>query len=292
MTARELSREVRAVDARALEAGGLPETDEDGVEDVPRETVWLRVTPRVRARWGRARLVACRVAGESLSQAAVAEAIAAEVVSAIGLEVDAGFTAPLSASCKRVRGSRRWAGSTVARRRGPSPVVRAECKRVRSPGRDRASRLPCAARRESRVRRPLRARCAAAARTPPRAATVRRDGAAAVLGRASANLPREWMFEPGRVRAGISGDVARARPMRCCGSNEPARIRRSCERHSATAACPGCRLTPWCRSSRSQARSRGAQRGLRTPKGSRSAASKKMWSARSRRAPLSPAHRI
>ena len=52
-----------AVDARSLEAGGLPETDEDGVEEVPRETVWLSVTPRVRARWGRARLLARQVAG-------------------------------------------------------------------------------------------------------------------------------------------------------------------------------------------------------------------------------------
>ena len=57
LTARALAREVRAVDARSLEAGGVPETDEDGVEEVPRETVWLSVTPRVRARWSRARLL-------------------------------------------------------------------------------------------------------------------------------------------------------------------------------------------------------------------------------------------
>jgi hypothetical protein len=90
MTARALAREVRAVDARSLEAG--VETDEDGVDEAPRETVWLRVTPRVRARWSRARLLACRVAGETLSQAAVAEQVAAEVVSAFGLDVDPGFT--------------------------------------------------------------------------------------------------------------------------------------------------------------------------------------------------------
>jgi len=94
LTARALAREVRAVDARSLEAGGVPETDEDGVEEAPRETVWLRVTPRVRARWSRARLLARRVAGEALSQAAVAEVVAAEVISAIGLDVDPGLTAP------------------------------------------------------------------------------------------------------------------------------------------------------------------------------------------------------
>ncbi|TMA34702.1 MAG: HNH endonuclease [Deltaproteobacteria bacterium] len=90
LTARALAREVRAVDARSLEAGGAPETDEDGAEEVPRETVWLHVTPRVRARWSRARLLARRVAGEALSQAAVAEVIAAEVMSALGIDVDPG----------------------------------------------------------------------------------------------------------------------------------------------------------------------------------------------------------
>ena len=95
LTARALAREVRAVDARSLEAGGAPETDEDGVEEGPRETVWLSVTPRVRARWSRARLLARRVAGEALSQAAVAEVIAAEVMSAIGVDGDPGLTTPL-----------------------------------------------------------------------------------------------------------------------------------------------------------------------------------------------------
>ncbi|TMA23907.1 MAG: hypothetical protein E6J87_24660 [Deltaproteobacteria bacterium] len=90
LTARALAREVRAVDARSLEAGGAPDTDEDGVDDVPRETVWLRVTPLVRARWGRARLLARQVAGEALSQADVAEVIAAELMSALGVDVDPG----------------------------------------------------------------------------------------------------------------------------------------------------------------------------------------------------------
>ncbi len=95
LTARALAREVRAVDARSLEAGGVPETDEDGVEEAPRETVWLSVTPRVRARWSRARLLARRVAGEALSQAAVAEVIAAEVMSSIGVDGGLGLTTPL-----------------------------------------------------------------------------------------------------------------------------------------------------------------------------------------------------
>jgi hypothetical protein len=94
LTARALAREVRAVDARSLEAAGLAETDEDGSEEVPRETVWLRVTPRVRARWGRARLLARQVAGEALSQAQAAEMIAAEVLSALGTDLP-GLATPL-----------------------------------------------------------------------------------------------------------------------------------------------------------------------------------------------------
>jgi len=95
LTARALAREVRAVDARSIEAGGLLDTDEDGVEEGPRETVWLHVTPRVRARWGRARLLARQVTGEALSQAAVAEVIAAEVMSALGVDGDPGLATPL-----------------------------------------------------------------------------------------------------------------------------------------------------------------------------------------------------
>ncbi|MGH7336453.1 MAG: hypothetical protein ACREI7_02640, partial [Myxococcota bacterium] len=95
LTARALAREVRAVDARSLEAARLAETDEDGAEEGPRTTVWLRVSPRVRARWGRARLLARQVAGEALSQAQAAEVIAAEVLSALGADADPGLATPL-----------------------------------------------------------------------------------------------------------------------------------------------------------------------------------------------------
>jgi hypothetical protein len=94
MTARALAREVRRLDARALEAGGA---DEDGAPEEPRETVRLRVTPPVAGRWSRARLLACRAAGETLPVAAVAEAVAAEVMSAFALEVDPGSATPLTA---------------------------------------------------------------------------------------------------------------------------------------------------------------------------------------------------
>ena len=88
LTARALAREVRAVDARALEAGGA-DTDEEGAEETPRETVFLRCTPPVRAKWHKARFLASRQAGQSIPAWAVAEAIAAEVLSALPLDAAA-----------------------------------------------------------------------------------------------------------------------------------------------------------------------------------------------------------
>ncbi len=85
-TARELSREVRAVDAGALESAAA--TDEDGAIEEERETIQLRCTPAVRAKWWRARQLARRVAGEALPVWGCMEAIAAEVLSALPLQVE------------------------------------------------------------------------------------------------------------------------------------------------------------------------------------------------------------
>jgi hypothetical protein len=105
MTARALAREVRAVDARAgalataadalataadalaTAADGLgTATDEDGALEEPRETVFLRCAPGVRAQVSRARLLVKRITGESLPTWACMEAVAAEVLSAIPLD--------------------------------------------------------------------------------------------------------------------------------------------------------------------------------------------------------------
>jgi len=120
LTARALAREVRAVDARSVEASGALETDEDGVEEVPRETLWLSVTPRVRARWSRARLLARRLAGEALSQAAVAEVVAAEVMSTIAVDGDPGISTPLHFS----RAANACAPHGPARENRPDPRAR------------------------------------------------------------------------------------------------------------------------------------------------------------------------
>jgi hypothetical protein len=85
LTARALAREVRAVDAHALEAGGA-ETDEEGGTSERRETLVLRLDLEARAKWSQARLFARFHAGESLEPWQVAEAVAAEVLSAIPLD--------------------------------------------------------------------------------------------------------------------------------------------------------------------------------------------------------------
>ena len=92
VTARELAREVRAVDQRSLEAGALL-TDEDGMPEDVREGVVLRCTPAVRAKWHRARQLARRVAGEPLPIWACMEAVAAEVASALPVDWDEGALA-------------------------------------------------------------------------------------------------------------------------------------------------------------------------------------------------------
>jgi hypothetical protein len=85
--ARALAREVRRMDVGSLEAGGsgaASAEDDDGTG--ARATLELRCSPAARAKWHRARLLANRVAGRRLTPWECAEAVAAEVLSALPLE--------------------------------------------------------------------------------------------------------------------------------------------------------------------------------------------------------------
>jgi hypothetical protein len=82
MTASALEHEVRRIDTESLEGGALG-GGEDDPEAWPRETLSIRCSPAVRARWWHVRQLANRVAGETLPPAACAEAVAAEVLSAL-----------------------------------------------------------------------------------------------------------------------------------------------------------------------------------------------------------------
>ncbi len=137
-TARALSREVRAVDVGALELGAAS-TDEDGAPEEESETVQLRCTPVVRARWWQARQLARRVAGEALPVWGCMEAIAAEVVSALPLEVDTELApAPAANVCaeERARGDTEREPAQGQEQRTPSP------REERSPGASPASPAP------------------------------------------------------------------------------------------------------------------------------------------------------
>ncbi len=83
-SAREMARDVRAVDRDAL--GAEPESDEDGAEEAPRERIEIVCRPAASAKWFHARRAARRVAGERLPTWECLELVAAEVISAIGLD--------------------------------------------------------------------------------------------------------------------------------------------------------------------------------------------------------------
>ena len=88
LTARALAREVRELDERARDLEQA-ETDEDGEEEDAREAVFVRCSPRVRAKWHRARFLASRVEGRPVPPWAVAERVAAETLSAAPLDAPA-----------------------------------------------------------------------------------------------------------------------------------------------------------------------------------------------------------
>lgn len=94
-TARALAREVRAIDRGAPEAEAA--TDEDGAEEGPRERIEILCRPEASARWFHARRVARSVAGERVPAWGCLELVAAEVVSAIG--IDPGADGREGAAC-------------------------------------------------------------------------------------------------------------------------------------------------------------------------------------------------
>ncbi len=82
VTAEQLSKMVRAVDRRSLEAGALDE------ETGPSRIFEVRCSPDVRWKWYVARGAASRAAGRMLHVAEAAELIAAEVLSALPIDED------------------------------------------------------------------------------------------------------------------------------------------------------------------------------------------------------------
>jgi hypothetical protein len=98
LSAAELAQQVRAIDVGALEAGGAEVSDDDA--EAEREVLRIRVPRRVKTRWGDVKRTVRRVAGEWLPNETCVELVAAEVLSAIRLEVDPEALPPLA---RRVR---------------------------------------------------------------------------------------------------------------------------------------------------------------------------------------------
>ena len=74
--------------ARSRMAAPSRQPDDDDPETWRRETVQLRCQAGVKGKWFHARQLARRVAGENLPPWMCAEYMAAEVLSALGLEVE------------------------------------------------------------------------------------------------------------------------------------------------------------------------------------------------------------
>jgi hypothetical protein len=93
LSAAALAREVRAIDVGSLEAGAL-----DPLEDEPgeREVLRVRTQRQVKSKWGYLKRALWRVAGERLPSETCVELVAAEVLSAIRLEVDPAALPPLT----------------------------------------------------------------------------------------------------------------------------------------------------------------------------------------------------
>jgi hypothetical protein len=85
LTVRQLERQVRAVARHAV--GAEDEVDEDGGSTDEQETVQVRCTGIVNAKWWTARRLAQRVAGQKLPVWGCMELVAAEVLSAIPMDV-------------------------------------------------------------------------------------------------------------------------------------------------------------------------------------------------------------
>jgi hypothetical protein len=100
LSAAALAREVRAVDVGCLEAGAgtMGEQAEEDGDAREREKLRIRCAAPVLRKWGDVRRLVRRVAGEWLPAEVCAELVAAEVLSAIRLEIDPS-PPPLARRC-------------------------------------------------------------------------------------------------------------------------------------------------------------------------------------------------
>jgi hypothetical protein len=118
LSAAALSREVRRVDVASLEAGGADPTDEEIPE---RAVLCVRAPRRVWTKWGDVMRALRRVTGEWLPTETCVELVAAEVISAIGLEVDLAEPPPVAQRARSGRADSVHAREPMVPPAAPAP---------------------------------------------------------------------------------------------------------------------------------------------------------------------------
>ncbi len=106
LSSRALEREVRQVDLGSMGAGAAEPAGDDGSSELC-EGIVLRCTPQARCKWNRVRQLANRVAGERMATWASAEAVAAEVASALPIDSHFSFDGDEPLEATRALGVRR-----------------------------------------------------------------------------------------------------------------------------------------------------------------------------------------
>jgi hypothetical protein len=115
LSAAALAREVRACDVGALEAGGAAAAGAEEAPDPEREVLRVRAPRRVLTQWGDVKRMLRLVAGEWLPTETCVELVAAEVLSAVGLDAAADAGPPLARRCR--------AGVAEGGDAGPGPAA-------------------------------------------------------------------------------------------------------------------------------------------------------------------------
>jgi len=226
VSAAELAQQVRAIDVGALEAGGAEPCDEEG----EREVLRIRVPRRVKTKWGDVKRTVRRVAGEWLPNETCVELVAAEVLSAIRLEVKPEALPPLA---KKVH-------ATAAR----SEVVPAPRPALPAP----APPSPFVeALVSSSARIPASSTGASAAQ--PRSSGASSPGSGRSSSRSSTRgAPPSSATGPSTPMRASGSASRRGRPGRCSGSSAPARSRPPSARPGARAVSRRPRPSCSCRS--------------------------------------------
>jgi hypothetical protein len=279
VTARALAREVRALDAGALESGALDLAADPHA--YPTATVQVRCSGATHGKWWRVRQLAPRVAGERLPAWACMEAVVGEVLSTLPLEHVPDFSenefarslAPGgSARCERSEHVRKVPGERCAPALGQEAADGCEAQGSGSPspplppvvaallsGLETADAFDL----DARLREAVRLEQRRWAELAPLLAEVMAAGLHLAHGHPSfeAWVQEEVGISPRKARALLRLERVAGAPCSCCGRRSRGERRGSSTRGGSR--CAGSSTT-WSAPSRSASPSRRPRRSRRT----------------------------